>query len=82
MHEAICVVCGAKVIDKSPTKNKKFCSTKCMNRYYERTRIKPQESECQYNNGVLCACQRCATCGWNPKVEKARKEKIYGQVGE
>ena len=79
MREFTCVVCGAKVTDNSPTQNRKFCSTKCQYRYYERTRIKPTESECKYNSGVLCACKKCDKCGWNPKVEKARKEKLYGQ---
>ena len=30
---------------------------------------------CKFNIGVECDCQiGCHMCGWNPEVEKARKE--------
>ena len=28
---------------------------------------------CPHNEGVLCENMRCAKCGWNPKVDKARR---------
>lgn len=31
---------------------------------------------CQYNVEVMCASKKCAKCGWNPEVEKIRKEKL------
>ncbi len=78
MREFTCVVCGTKVIDTSRTQNRMFCSKLCSNRYYEKKRSKPIEAVCKYNDGVLCANHKCDRCGWNPVVEKARKEKLNG----
>ena len=78
MREFICAECGAKSIDNSPQQNKKFCSKRCLDRYYDKQRQKPKEAECKYNDGVLCARRKCEKCGWNPEVEKARKEKLSG----
>lgn len=30
---------------------------------------------CPHNEGVLCESMKCVKCGWNPKVEKARRER-------
>ena len=78
MREFTCIECGKKAIDKSPTQNKKFCSMLCQWRYNERKRSKPEEQACKYNDGVLCANPKCEKCGWNPIVEKKRKEKLNG----
>ena len=38
---------------------------------------------CPYNEGVSCdhSTKRCHVCGWNPKVAKARLEKICKKLG-
>jgi hypothetical protein len=33
---------------------------------------------CQHNAGVDCEEKKCETCGWNPKVSKARLRKKLG----
>ena len=33
---------------------------------------------CIYNDGVDCETHNCERCGWNPAVEKERKEAIFG----
>ena len=39
---------------------------------------KPEFPKCAYNIGVQCFPERrkCENCGWNPKVEKCRNEKM------
>ena len=36
----------------------------------------PESPSCIYNHGVTCFPQNraCEKCGWNPEVEKKRKE--------
>ena len=36
--------------------------------------VKP--TPCPYNDGVACEKANCESCGWNPKVAKARSEAI------
>jgi hypothetical protein len=36
------------------------------------------ENICLYNDGVICDKVKCAKCGWNPKVAKARLRAITG----
>ena len=38
------------------------------------------ERTCKHNLEVICECEECHRCGWDPEVEKARKranEKKY-----
>jgi hypothetical protein len=35
-----------------------------------------KEQPCLYNEGCSCLKKECWKCGWNPKVAKARTEKI------
>ena len=37
-----------------------------------------KETPCIHNDGVVCDVHNCETCGWNPDVEKKRKEAIMG----
>lgn len=36
---------------------------------------------CKYNEGCACISRDCWRCGWNPKVAKARAEKVDGLYG-
>ena len=36
---------------------------------------------CPYNEGCYCTSKDCWRCGWNPKVEKARKEALDRKRG-
>ena len=73
MREFTCIVCGKKGIDRSNKNTQKYCSKECANkaRYGKR-----EEKPCLYNEGVACSAQKCSKCGWNPEVEKKRKEKL------
>lgn len=67
-----CKQCG-KEFDGQPGEfNRVFCSGKC----YHDFRRKQKQFTCPHNEGVVCSLKRCYTCGWNPDVEKRRKEKI------
>ena len=81
MREFICANCGRKAIDNTPTGVQKFCCRGCRESYYYREKKQSDSTRpvCQYNDGVLCEKQKCENCGWNPEVEKARKEKLNGQ---
>lgn len=75
MREFTCIVCGTKGIDTSVSGCKIFCSRRC--REIHRSKVRAENLiPCQYNDGVICDRQKCSTCGWNPKVEKRRKEKL------
>lgn len=45
--------------------------------------IKKKPDPCKYNLGVnrdgSCTKAKCKTCGWNPAIEKLRKEKLNGR---
>ena len=76
----ICLNCGAKGIDTSRTKTKKFCNMHCNQAYYYKkkrgkTEIVPT-FPCRYNWQVQCNRKKCSTCGWNPEVEAKRKEAL------
>ena len=79
-REFTCLNCGAKVIDMSRTKNKKFCDMHCNQAYYYKKKQgeldKVPTNPCIHNIAVICDLQKCGTCGWNPKVEKKRKEAL------
>ena len=73
-----CIVCGAKGIDYGRGHEKKYCSRECAV-YYRRTHRKDfviNGTSCLFNDGVLCEKHECENCGWNPKVEKKRKEAL------
>ena len=39
------------------------------------------ERTCHHNAEVICECHECHRCGWDPKVEKRRKQanqELYG----
>jgi len=40
--------------------------------------------DCMYNKGVGCSetpsCLTCGKCGWNPDVERVRKERIWATL--
>lgn len=77
-REFTCVVCGRKAIDKGVRQDAKYCSQTCNQKgYYLARRAKPYVgSVCRYNDGVTCNSCNCAECGWNPAVEKMRKEAL------
>lgn len=73
--EFTCIVCGKRAIDKGTRQNAKFCSEKCRNRHrYMSNGGKKAQPSCEYNKGVSCSKQECDRCGWNPSVERMRKE--------
>ena len=72
-REFTCIICGEKGIDRSATQNKKFCSRRCQDVYWNWKRYgKTNDNPCLYNDGVSCTCHQCGNCGWNPKVIKKR----------
>lgn len=78
-REFTCAVCGVKAIDRGVRQNAKYCSQRCRN-YANRKGIKIEEEAlclCMHNEGVLCTIRQCEGCGWNPEVEKRRKEALY-----
>lgn len=75
MREFTCIVCGKKGIDRGNVGNKKYCSEECK-KAYRRTTRGEAVNDCKYNEGVGCDIQRCENCGWNPVVEKRRKEAL------
>ena len=82
-REFTCLNCGAKSIDMSRTKNKKFCGMHCNQAYHYKKKQGKLDVDltrpCIYNRQVQCDSFRCGTCGWNPKVEQRRKEALgYG----
>lgn len=38
--------------------------------------MEQERPECPFNSGVLCDERKCRACGWNPMVDKKRKEEI------
>lgn len=38
--------------------------------------------QCNYQEFVECEKKKCATCGWNPEVAKARLESIIEKMKE
>ena len=76
--EAKCAFCN-KVFE-SRRDDHIFCSERC-NAAHRRHRKKlcvdlPEERQCVFNQGVLCEDNKCENCGWNPAVEKRRKEAL------
>lgn len=78
-REFYCVVCGAKAIDYSTTRSKKYCSDECAQEQYRRNRgigTNIKTALCKYNIAIGCPERKCSSCGWNPKVEAKRKEAL------
>ena len=45
----------------------------------KRRTVYVKTGSCKYNTGIMCDCDDtcdCSKCGWNPKVEKRRRERI------
>ena len=76
-REFTCIECGAKAIDRGSRQDAKFCSTNCNSKNYKREQRKiARMNKCKYNEWVLCDVESCENCGWNPKVQQARVEKL------
>ena len=76
-REMNCVYCGAKIIDRSTNHTRKFCSEYCAQAYYRRNHgvgVQVKTPSCTHNKEIRCFEHKCGSCGWNPKVEKKRKE--------
>ena len=74
-----CLVCN----DVIPADSKAiYCSKACAQAAYRRRHHKlvlAKECLCYYNDEVLCTNKECENCGWNPVVEKRRKEALVCQ---
>lgn len=81
-REFTCLYCGAKAIDRSPAQKRLYCSIECRDIYWRRKHgvgVTTKTPSCIHNIHILCGDHKCGTCGWNPKVEKKRKEALgYG----
>lgn len=82
-REFTCLYCGAKGIDRSTTKSRKFCDIHCSQSYHHKKKQGKLEiapiHPCIYNRQIRCDLHKCGVCGWNPKVEQKRKEALgYG----
>jgi hypothetical protein len=78
-RETACIICGRKIIDKSTTQTRMYCSEACNYRAFRERHgliAKLNSPSCTYNIHVQCDMQKCSTCGWNPKVEQRRKEAL------
>jgi hypothetical protein len=76
-REIRCLNCGKKVIDRSNTQQRKFCSKRCQSGYSHRSKQNAiNNAQCLYNDGVVCIDHQCENCGWNPAIAKEREEKI------
>ena len=73
-----CVVCGRLDTDRSLKQNKMYCSEAC----FRKARYSKGDMDCKFNKGVGCLVQQCENCGWNPEVEKIRKERIAKELRE
>ncbi len=76
MREFTCIVCGTKGIDFSSQGGKMLCSRRCTD--IHRAAVRAESfMPCKFNEGVICDKVKCRSCGWNPVVEKRRKEKLF-----
>ena len=80
MEKRKCLYCGKEIAEG---RDANYCNSSCSNAaYYRRHRPKmtlSQECLCYYNDEVLCIQKECEQCGWNPVVEKQRKEALVCQ---
>jgi hypothetical protein len=35
---------------------------------------------CPYNEGVSCTTRKCVGCGWNPSVDRRRREQMMSRM--
>lgn len=70
--QAVCPVCRKVFVKRAPQHT--CCNAICRERLKGRYQKGPMA--CPMNDGVDCRGGDCAKCGWNPEVEKARKEKL------
>ncbi len=72
-HRYTCRNCGKVGFSTYP---RDFCGVRCNKTYLQR-KYRDQRTYCPHNAYVVCDDKtKCATCGWNPDVEKARKEHL------
>lgn len=79
MREFNCVYCGRKAEDWGLLQNKIYCSDSCCQKAYQRRKRKEAKEvvmSCKYNEEVNCDGMNCENCGWNPEVERRRKESL------
>lgn len=75
MRTYSCLWCGA--ICTTNRGNQKYCSTHCSQLYRDKLRHPPVAFvQCKFNHAVECSHGDCDRCGWNPEVEKKRKERL------
>lgn len=69
-----CAVCGKDISEKR--KEAIYCSKKCREAAFMERHppMDKDEAVCRYNANVICYRQACSQCGWNPVVERRRKE--------
>ena len=81
-----CLFCGIEF--ETPYVDQKFCGRSCSNhgrQFYDKesydTSLQWKHTPtadgrwlCPYQDNVSCRLRSCETCGWNPKVAKARME--------
>lgn len=74
VHHCTCKNCGKVFTAK---RQRDFCTTRCNKTWLQRKYRAGTHTTCTYRNHVVCADKtKCPHCGWNPEVEKARKEKL------
>lgn len=67
----ICKQCGDEFEGKPGETVRLFCSGKCFHDF----RRQESKHTCPNNHHVICTDRYyCYKCGWNPEVEKRRKE--------
>lgn len=77
-----CPVCHREIPEDSRAT---YCSKTCSDTAYSRRHSKivlAEECLCFYNSEVLCSQKECENCGWNPVVEKHRKEALACQFAK
>lgn len=77
MREYICRNCKKKFLSD---REKKYCSARC-NKTYKQREYRESLFACRFNEAVFCSQLQCETCGWNPEVEKKRREKVFSAFG-
>lgn len=78
-----CLHCGKEIAEGRLAS---YCDKACKDAaYYRRYHPKmtlTKECLCYYNDEVLCVQKECEKCGWNPVVEKRRKEALACQFDQ
>lgn len=75
-EEKRCPVCNTAIRKDSKAI---YCCQACSRAAYYRRHTKALRADggmCYFNSEVLCTKKQCETCGWNPVVEKRRKEAL------